>query len=80
MNVHTQLPEGLTVWSPCSEKLESEYGTITYEKWCRKEADRGNRNGKNLCVWKLLQGKRLVCCVARADDPYFMRFACWKVA
>lgn len=35
----------ITIWSPRSEVLSSQYGLVTCEEWCNKETQRINRNG-----------------------------------
>ena len=38
--------EQLTVWKKPTERMDSEYGVLTYENWIEEEIDRLSRTGK----------------------------------
>jgi len=54
----TETDDQLTFWGKDEEPLNSEYGTLLYKEWCRREADRiarahpcfVRRNGSPQCA------------------------------
>lgn len=54
----------VTRWGHASRLLETQYGTITYLEWCRRERDRIGKPGKGQRILVVkMQGE--FCCLSR---------------
>jgi hypothetical protein len=40
----------MTRWTKPDEIIDSQYGKITYQKWCEKERDRINKRGDKVKI------------------------------
>ncbi len=52
-----QKTNNLTVWENPSDTLNSQYGTVSYKKWCELEATRINAAGGQVMVGYNAAGK-----------------------
>jgi hypothetical protein len=53
--------KAVTVWEDPKNRLESQWGTITYQEWCIKESRRMNNNGGDTLVCREPKGLVAIC-------------------